>query len=150
MLKQVVSIPSSTPIIYQALMNCNTYLDTSQSIDVWRFWICKSVFWPWWQGFSTVSCSKSLEDIKAIIYLFIFIFYSCHHRHVDYYWDTCFCEAAVTSCASLGYVPSFFQISKHELKTLHQTTTIKLLVSYGLRFVQMRSFYKIKSNWRLA
>ena len=43
-LKQVVSIPSSTPPIYQALMNCDTYLDTSQSIDVCKFWICKYVF----------------------------------------------------------------------------------------------------------
>ena len=36
-LNQIVSIPSSTPLIYQDLVNRDTYLDTSQSIEVCRF-----------------------------------------------------------------------------------------------------------------
>ena len=57
----------------KAKIGClNTQLDTSWAIEVCIFWFFKSVFDPWWQGFSRVSWSRFPDYIKAI-------FYSCHH-----------------------------------------------------------------------
>ena len=126
-LKLVVSIPSLTPSIYQALMNSDTYLNTSRSIKIRRFWTTKSVYGPWWQGLSRVSWSSFPKHINSI-------FYYCYHSCKDIQGPR---ETHIEIHASQELLwllvhlrvlyQATFRSTSMDWRTLHQTTTIKLL-----------------------